>query len=445
VEGGHHLLNRAEALDTQSGALLRFQSDLIMSELKKYYPSNSKADWASTYKVYQDEAGRENYDWSNWTAKRDYLRELFEGQDAAAKLALASVSATGARKAELLAHIAWLDTLVGRTRERHDVEALFQRAIEADPDNVYARLMYAAWLMEYWNFEKDPDGTLSVAVAQMERARPSDAERRWFDAFRLKLLSLPDDLPQADLEMLKIIAGLDPTDLTPSMVADSLRKIVAYLPTAQDDGALVDNPMRSQLRSALSDAELIELVERLGARGFGCSPWSYSCDPDIDVRVTFDFFDAAASLYEQDGQQERATRGYLMAWLARRRANYDGDASLLASVKRSLEASGTPARNVPVVVKVHRDGGFVVGDLITQLNGSNVQSVDDFVEQFGERGHDATDTVTVARDGKVLNIETKGSPFQFVGLTDYVIPERFLSDGRTPSTFAEMHAAWTSQ
>lgn len=444
-EGAQHLLTRAEELDPGSGAVQAFQADLIMHKLREYYASDSNAVWVATYKLYEDEGGQENYDWrSNRTSKRAYLRELFEQQEAATKLALALIGANEEKKAEILAHMAWLETLVRGTRERHNIEALFKRAIKADADNAYACVMYAGWLMEYYNFEEAPQAKLSAAISLMEQARTSDAERRWFNALRVRILSSRlDELPQSGIELLKVVAALDPADLTPSMVADSLGSIADFMPPIQDDGALADNPMRGVLRSAIPDRTLANLVERLGARGFGCSPWRYSCDPQIDVTITFDFFEAAASLYEQIGQQQKATQAYLMAWLARRRANWDVEAPLLAAIQRNLDASGTSAAYVPVVVEAFRDGGFAVGDLITKLNGINVRR--DLRGQYGEGDDDATYVVTVVRNGEVLELETQGYPHRFVRLTDYVVPVSFLSDGQTPPTFAEMHRAWTSQ
>lgn len=444
LKGAHALLKRAEELDSLSTDVLDFQVDLIMEKLQEYYSSNRKADWVMTYKAYADATGLENYDWSNWTSKRDYLREMFDEEKASSKLALASVAAIDSRKAEIIAHMAWLDSLVGTNRESHHVESLYKRALEIDADNAYARIMYAAWLMEVYNFDENPKDRLTAAIDHMRQAKPTQENLRWFNAFSLKLLSLPDDAPEAYIEVLRIATKLDPSELSHTMASDSIKKLEQLLSNPKTIDRSTADRERNRLRETISDSELIHLMERLGIAAFGCNPWEFSCKPEINVSIAFDFFDAATALYEQTEQRDKATRASLMAWLARRRANYDSDEEVVAAMKRNLDAAGTPSIFVPTVAKVQREGSLKLGDLITHINGTRLHHSEDRWTLYKDNDEGETYTLTVIRDSATLSVELPRRPDRYVRLVDYVVPESLLVDGSAPALFNELHAAWTS-
>ena len=435
------LLEKAEAIDPINEDLKIFRIDLVMNKLQQYIETTPVADWVMTCRLYKDERGRVQYDWTNLTTKRDYLRKFFDAQNALATLALGAVGAKGARKAEILAHMAWLDILVYKQRDEHDLESLFAQAFDADPGNAYARLMYAGWLMQDNNRIRDPNGQLAAAVEQLRLARPDDTQRFWFNALSTVILGFADDMTQAKLEQVKNVARMDPADVTPFIAKEAMNTL-AHLVFSLDKNPTTDS-QQNPLMEAFKLKDLIGLAERLGRILFDCDPWQYSCNPKGNVSGPINFFDNVAFLYEQAGQVKKANQAYLMAWLARRRANYDSDSANLDSIERTLEATGTPATRVPIFVD-EGYGGLEYGDLVTQVKGTPVHEISDIRANIDLDDDEIQYAVTVIRDGKSIEMNLEGRVLIYGRFLNYVAPKSLLEQGVAPGFFNDFQAAWSS-
>ncbi len=106
--------------------------------------------------------------------------------------------AIGQRAADLLAHLGWADYLLTREgSSAGDPAAQFQRAIKADPDNVYAHAMWASHL--WWFRERDAE-----ARKHFERAIASGREREF-----VRSLQFGGSLSRAELVPYAVIVAND--------------------------------------------------------------------------------------------------------------------------------------------------------------------------------------------------------------------------------------------
>ena len=120
-------------------------------------------------------------------------------------------SATGQRAADLLAHLGWADYLL--TREgatAGDPAAQFERAIKAEPDNVYAHAMWARHL--WWFRNRDAE-----ARKHFERAVASGREREF-----VRSLQFGGSLSRAELVPYAVIVAND-MRLAGETMTDTLR------------------------------------------------------------------------------------------------------------------------------------------------------------------------------------------------------------------------------
>ena len=443
-ETADELLQNAIALNPTSEAALDFQVDVVMSRLEDYYSSNRRTDWVLTNKLYKDAEGRTKYDWSDITTKRTYIQKVFSDLKTAKRLALGLTKATGPRKAKILAHIAWHELLVDRKREDIYIENLFKEAITVDPHNAFARLMYSGWLMEYYKLEENPAANFSQVVEHLKQAKPSDDERVRFNSLMFKILSIADDVPQSGVEMLRLISRLEPRDITRSMAVDSLDKLASFIPKYDSEKNIQEHSNWALLNNSFENPKLIALAVNLGNLAFGCDPFDVHCEPNINVTIGFNLFDTLAFLYEDAGQYRKASEALSMAWLVRRRASWDADNDLLASMKRTLIASGVPARKVAVVVDVRKGNLLMRGDVVTSLNGIDVHTVDSIREVYGNIDKGQPFILTIVRNGVTQELNCNESPHRLARFADYVVPIDFLTEKNKQEHFKKIHAAWSS-
>jgi hypothetical protein len=149
--------------------------------------------------------------------------------------------ATGARKADLLAHLGWAYFLKGRSGEmnvRPDVP--YQEAVAADATNPYANAFWGHWIL--WNH-----GSLSDATARFTAALATPRAHPEVRRYQLAALAnLHSD--EADAEWLRVVAdmskGNEPIDASiQSALYDryafalnnesQLRRLLAAVPLAE--------------------------------------------------------------------------------------------------------------------------------------------------------------------------------------------------------------------
>jgi tetratricopeptide (TPR) repeat protein len=126
-------------------------------------------------------------------------------------LVAALPDATGQRAADLLAHLGWADYLLAREgATAGDPAAQFERAIKADPDNVYAHAMWARHL--WWFRNRDAE-----ARKHFERAVASGRDREF-----VRALQFGGSLSRAELVPYAVIVAND-MRLAGETMTDALR------------------------------------------------------------------------------------------------------------------------------------------------------------------------------------------------------------------------------
>jgi len=106
-------------------------------------------------------------------------------------------TASGERAADLRAHLGWADVLRGRDSEVTDPDALFRRAMEDSPGNVYANAMRAHFLAQS-NREQEAAAHFAAAIAaQRDRAfvrRMQLGAWLWRAGYNLRALQTVNDM-----------------------------------------------------------------------------------------------------------------------------------------------------------------------------------------------------------------------------------------------------------
>jgi hypothetical protein len=120
-----------------------------------------------------------------------------------------SEDATGARKADLLAHLGWAYFLKGRSGETGmRPEVPYGEAVAADPTNPYANVFWGHWIL--WNH-----GALSDANARFMAALATQRARPEVRRYQLAALANVHS-DEADAEWLRVVAdmskGSEPID-----------------------------------------------------------------------------------------------------------------------------------------------------------------------------------------------------------------------------------------
>ncbi len=127
--------------------------------------------------------------------------------------------ATGERKGDLLAHVAWAMVLRWRDGDRAlQPGDAFRRALAADPKNPYANVMLGHWILSY---ERTPDA-LVRAVEHFRKA--VEAGRSVEQVRRYQMAALKNDgSPPSRLETIRVLQDMRTRreQLTPGMTRDA--------------------------------------------------------------------------------------------------------------------------------------------------------------------------------------------------------------------------------
>ena len=144
-------------LDPTSSDARAFQVELVLSYLQE---TNAIAEDAKPFERY-DQVVEEN---------KDLINILYRG----------AASADGDRKATLMAFLGWLNILRLRSGlEDIDPDQHFSYALKLDPDNLYANLMWAAWIPNRYNpnsYDEQAGMARSMFALALEVAGD---KRRW--------------------------------------------------------------------------------------------------------------------------------------------------------------------------------------------------------------------------------------------------------------------------
>ncbi|MGZ8982091.1 MAG: hypothetical protein ACXW2D_15205, partial [Burkholderiaceae bacterium] len=182
--------------------------------------------------------------------------------------------AKGQRAADLLAHLGWADYLL--TREgttAGDPAAQFERAIKADPDNVYAHAMWGRHL--WWFRERDAEARKHFA-----RAVASGRDREF-----VRSLQFGGSLSRAELVPYAVI------------VANDMRLA----------GEVISDPVRSRLWSMAYQSDLFS-IDNLETR----SSFLAILPPDVHL-TTFDWLFPRSTMRPGDIPAWRYVHAVLLA------------------------------------------------------------------------------------------------------------------------------------
>ncbi|QYZ66229.1 MAG: hypothetical protein OI74_14875 [Gammaproteobacteria bacterium (ex Lamellibrachia satsuma)] len=110
-----------------------------------------------------------------------------------------AVSGSDKERATIMAHLGWLDIL----RHRSGVEGLnidlhFRKALELDPNNLYANVMWGSWLPNRYNPAKYTEDKIALSRKYFAKAFQQKKQRRYVR--KLQILAYQNH----DLELLRI-------------------------------------------------------------------------------------------------------------------------------------------------------------------------------------------------------------------------------------------------
>ena len=147
------------------------------------------------------------------------------------------------RRADTLAHMGWATFLKWRETGTGDPASLYKRALEIDPQNVYANTMLAHWLM--WR-----GAPLSAARPYFDTAIASGKERPFVRTFQLAAVRNRSD-DAADAELIRVVNSMRkqneaPDERSARAAYDVFQRRYGPRPRATDAGA-IDLPIPDQL------------------------------------------------------------------------------------------------------------------------------------------------------------------------------------------------------
>ena len=163
--GAFQQLKQALALDPSSPEANRFEVELAMSQLR-----NINAIAASKRPLAQ------------YNSTKNYQLSLI--------LYRGAVSAsTPQEKATILAHLGWLNILRQRSGTNGlDIDFHFKEALEIDPDNFYANVMWATWLPD-GNYKAKHKEDLPLSRKLFKKALQNQKDRRYVRELQLAAYS----------------------------------------------------------------------------------------------------------------------------------------------------------------------------------------------------------------------------------------------------------------
>jgi tetratricopeptide (TPR) repeat protein len=99
-----------------------------------------------------------------------------------------AVSATTVQeKATILAHLGWLNILRMRSgTDDLDIDYHFKKALEIDPDNLYANAMWGAWIPNQYNEASYEEGVLPLSRKLFKKALQNQEARRYVRELQVK-------------------------------------------------------------------------------------------------------------------------------------------------------------------------------------------------------------------------------------------------------------------
>lgn len=172
--GAFQQLKQALELDPSSREARKFEVQLAMEQLRRIRAVDERHNPLEQYQSIKD---------------NQLGLVLYRG----------AVSATDEERATIMAHLGWLDIL----RHRSGVEGLnidlhFSKALEFDPDNFYANVMWGAWIPNQYNPAEYAEGKTALSRKYFATALQRKEQRRYVRT--LQVLAYQD----YNLELLRI-------------------------------------------------------------------------------------------------------------------------------------------------------------------------------------------------------------------------------------------------
>jgi hypothetical protein len=320
-EVGQQLLRQALEIAPGSQEAMDLLVDMGMEILQGLYPLDSHV----CISVNHDEKGVEFYDFHTYCQKSFPLLEDIQLES---MLSRAILKSKGKRRAKLLAHMAWLKLALGSKASEGGVNRLFKEAIKADPNNLHANTMLAAWLLSgQYRGELEEKETerrsmafkhFDIALRQtaINQKQPEDKyfPRAWIRSIQLCNLRYVDELAVVD----QMIQNGEPVGLTLGVTRGNFIAL-----SGGTSGSSNVNPSKiAELEKALTirfDTDrLLELAYWLAEKTYGCIPGG-ACPQDAG-REACQMLYAIGRIHELGGDSKNAHKLYLQAQVQHQRS-----------------------------------------------------------------------------------------------------------------------------
>ncbi|RDH92009.1 MAG: hypothetical protein DIZ77_07820 [endosymbiont of Seepiophila jonesi] len=412
--GAFQQLKQALELDPSSSEARKFEVELAMEQLRRIMAADER------YKPL------EQFD----TIKDNQLGlVLYRG----------AVSASDKERATILAHLGWLDIL----RHRSGIEGLnidlhFSKALELDPNNLYANVMWGSWIPKRFNPAEYTEDKIALSRKYFARALQQNTQRRYVRT--LQILAYQ----KHDLELLRIGHEMSQSGEFPELQPYPTRPFVDLISQA--------HPRKRSwevLTQQFSLQELLTLTE-----------WLLAEYPDLeDESGVYASQQRKEALYYAKGRilvEMGKDRNALDAFLKSQSLFIErikftstryGEKELQNVINPQLEALAKrldmPLKPAMVSYGGYPDGsamasGLENGDLILFFNGIPLHSQ----SLLPERSSDPTTaSIEALRSGKLLTIEFQANRHG-INTRQILVPAALWDRETTETQRQQLHQTW---
>ncbi len=280
------LLTEAAQLSPHSEQVRALQTVFLMQEIRQYMFSQWNHEHVYHLQVSMDKTGHVNYDFS-YKADKKILLDYFNAQQAEKTLAVAAALSSGRQKANILAHLAWLDILFPGGRNQAELIRLFQQALALDAENVYANSMLAAWIAASDNKQTPPSEKFTRVQQHFKQARSeNDQQWHWFQTMQFESLALLDST-QGDMRMLQLAMQPQKTPLSKAIAEYLLHVLTAYFLDLKVNPGLADQHREEIFNATFDIQQQLALIKMLGARARSCQQQTCLATQDADQEINF--------------------------------------------------------------------------------------------------------------------------------------------------------------
>ncbi len=411
--GAMRQLQEALKIDPTSGKAKAFEAELAMEYIRKIVAVDESPHPLRQYDL----------------IKEDGLEQTLYQR---------AVSADVKQRATIMAHLGWFDILRFRSGVKGlDLELHFKRALELDPDNFYANLMWAAWIPSRYNPAQYDDQN-GLARQHFEKALAvAGDKRRWVRELQLEAFT------NWNIERLRIGLEMHRLGEFPDLYVYPIRPFTDIISQRH-----LQEPAWDELNEHFSPVELMEITD-----------WLLTVLPAIkDEDSRHIQGQHREALYLARGKVLETEKPYLAldnyllsqsVFFERLRCKecslyaFGSFPDILASYIEPL-ASALNVQTMPGLVlyggspnSTARNAGMLNGDLILRINGKIIHSKEDLPDEQtpGEL------TAQVLRNGQILEL-TFPAEGHGIGTRPILVTSQFWDEPLDKSTLGQLYRKW---